>query len=117
MGPVAVRVRDLIRQIALEHELTILSGKVARDHVHVFVSYRAHQDISTIVQWLKGISSRVLLQEFPHLRKTFWGKHFWARGYLAVTSGTITDEMVQEYIEAQEGEPVHDDSQFPIDNP
>jgi putative transposase len=117
VGAVAVRVRDLIRQIAMEHELTILSGKVARDHVHVLISYRAHQDISTIVQWLKGISSRVLLQEFPHLRKAFWGKHFWARGYLAVTSGTITDEMVQEYIEGQEGEPIHDDSQFPIDNP
>jgi REP-associated tyrosine transposase len=117
VGPVAVRMRDILRQIAMEHELTILSGKVARDHVHVFVSYRAHQGISTIVQWLKGISSRVLLQEFAHLRKAFWGKHFWARGYLAVTSGTITDEMVQEYIEAQEGEPVHDDSQFPIDNP
>ena len=70
-GEVAVRVRDLIRQIALEHELVVLSGKVARDHVHVFVSYRPNQDISTIVQWLKGISSRVLLQEFPHLRKAF----------------------------------------------
>jgi len=116
VGAVAVRVRDLIRQIAMEHELTILSGKVARDHVHVFISYRAHQDISTIVQWLKGISSRVLLQEFAHLRKMFWGKHFWARGYLAVTSGTITDEMVQEYIGGQEGEPIHDDSQIPIDN-
>ena len=111
-GEVAVRVRDLIRQIALEHELVVLSGKVARDHVHVFVSYRPNQDISTIVQWLKGISSRVLLQEFPHLRKAFWGK----RGYLAVSSGTLTDEMIQEYIEAQDGEPIHDDSQFPIDN-
>jgi putative transposase len=117
VGPVAIRVRDLIRQIATEHELTILSGRVARDHVHVFVSYRAHQDISTIVQWLKGISSRVLLQEFVHLRKMFWGKHFWARGYMAVSSGTITDEMVEQYIAEQEGEPVHDDSQFPIDNP
>ena len=52
-GAVAVRVRDLVRQIAMEHELAILSGKVARDHVHVFVSYRPNQDISTIVQWLK----------------------------------------------------------------
>src|SRR5689334_14888809 len=72
-GEVALRVRDLIRQIAGEHELVILSGKVAKDHVHVFLTYRPHQDISTIVQWLKGISSRVLLQEFPHLRKKFWG--------------------------------------------
>ena len=51
IGPVAVRVRDLIRQIAMEHELHIISGKVARDHVHVFVSYRPHQDLSTIVQF------------------------------------------------------------------
>ena len=115
-GEVAVRVRDLIRQIAAEHELEIISGKVARDHVHVFVGYRPNQDVSQIMQWLKGISSRVLLQEFPHLRKRFWGSHFWARGYLAVSSGNITDEMVKEYIEEQEGEQIIDDSRFPIDS-
>ena len=115
-GEVAVRVRDLIRQIAAEHELEIISGKVARDHVHVFVGYRPNQDVSQIMQWLKGISSRVLLQEFPHLRKRFWGRHFWARGYLAVSSGNITDVMVKEYIEEQEGEQIIDDSRFPIDS-
>lgn len=115
-GEVAVRVRDLIRQIAAEHELEIISGEVARDHVHVFVGYRPNQDVSQIMQWLKGISSRVLLQEFPHLRKRFWGRHFWARGYLAASSGNITDEMVKEYIEEQEGEQIIDDSRFPIDS-
>ena len=114
-GDLALRVRDMIRQIASEHELEILSGKVARDHVHVFLSYRPTQDVAQIMQWLKGISSRVLLQEFPRLRKQFWGRHFWARGYLAVSSGTITDEMIQEYIEEQEGEQIVDDSRFPID--
>jgi putative transposase len=115
-GEVAIRVRDLIRQIAMEHELTIISGKVASDHIHVLLSYRPHQDISTIVQWLKGISSRVLLQENAHLRRQCWGRHLWARGYLAVSTGTITDEMVKEYIATQEGEPVVDDSRFVIDN-
>ena len=116
-GDIAIRVRDLIRQIAMEHELEIISGKVASDYIHVFLSYRAHQDISQIAQWLKGISSRVLIQEYPHLRKQFWGRHFWARGYLAVSSGTITDEMVKEYIDDQEGEQIVDDSRFPIDSP
>ncbi len=115
-GEIAVRVRDLIRQIAMEHELEIISGKVACDHIHVFVSYRPNQNISQIVQWLKGISSRVLLQEFPTMRKKFWGRHFWARGYLAVSSGAITDEMVKEYIDEQEGEQIADDSRFPIDS-
>lgn len=47
-GQVALRVRDLIRQIAMEHEITILSGKVASDHIHV-LAYRPHVDISRIV--------------------------------------------------------------------
>lgn len=115
-GEVAIRVRDLIREIAMEHELEIISGKVARDHVHVFLSYRPTQKVSQIMQWLKGVSSRVVLQEFPHLRKKFWGRHFWARGYLAVSLGTITDEMIKEYIDEQEGEQIVDDSRFPIDN-
>ncbi len=115
-GDVALRVRDLVRQIAAEHELEIISGKVARDHVHVFLSFRPTQKVSQIMQWLKGTSSRVLLQEFPRLRKHFWGRHLWARGYLAVSSGTITDEMIREYIDEQEGEQIADDSRFPIDN-
>jgi putative transposase len=108
-------VRDLIRQIAMEHDIQVLSGKISHDQIHVLISYRPHQRVSKIVQWLKGTSSRVLLQEFPHLRKQLWGRHVWARGYLAVSSGTITDPMVEQYIAEQEGEPVHDESQFVID--
>ncbi len=96
-GQVAIRVRDLLRQIAAENELQIISGKVGADHVHMFISYRAHQNISQIVQWLKGTSARVLFQEFPH------------------PSSTITDEMINEYINEQEGEAVEDDSRFQID--
>ena len=114
-GDLAVRVRDVLRRIAYEHDIRIISGKVASDHVHMLISYRPNQDVSKIVQWLKGISSRVLLQENPRLRKQFWGRHFWARGYLAVTTGTITDEMIKEYIEEQEGEPMEHDSRFQID--
>ena len=114
-GEVSIRVRDVIRQIAHEHELVIISGKVASDHVHVFLSHRTNHDVSTMVQWLKGISSRILLQEFPHLRKQFWGRHLWARGYLAVSSGTITDDMIKKYIQEQEGQPVEEEDRFQID--
>ena len=105
----------LLRQIALEHELEIITGKVSVDHVHMFIAYPPTVTVSKMMQWLKGISSRVLLQEFPHLRRRFWGRHFWARGYLAVSLGNITDEMIQMYIDEQEGEPVVDDSRFQID--
>ena len=115
-GEVARRTRDILRQVAMEHELTIISGKIAKDHVHIFISYRANQQISKIVQYLKGVSSRVLLQEFAHLKRKFWGKHLWARGYFAVSSGNITDEMIKTYITSQEGQPLEDDSRFQIDH-
>ncbi len=67
------------------------------------------------MQWLKGISSHILLSEIPHLKKQFWGRHLWTRGYLAVSSGNITDEMIQQYIDEQEGELVADNSRFQID--
>jgi putative transposase len=116
VDPVAIRARDILRQVAMEHELEIITGKVSADHVHMFIGYRPTEIISKMVQWLKGTSSRVLLQEFTHLRKQFWGRHFWARGYMAVSSGNITDEMIQAYIEEQEGEPMVDDSRFQIDS-
>src|SRR5262245_59370199 len=114
IGEVAARTRDILRQIAAEHELHIVSGKIAIDHVHMYVSFRPDQSISKIVQYLKGISSRILMQEFSHLRKQFWGNHFWARGYCAVTAGNITDLMIQKYIEEQEGEQVYSVDRFTI---
>ena len=113
-GAIAERVRDVLRQISMEHEVHIISGKVSSDHVHMFLSYRPQLSLSKLVQYLKGGSSRVMLQEFPRLRKQFWGRHLWARGYMAISSGNITDEMVQKYIDEQEGESI-DDNQFRID--
>ncbi len=53
------------------------------------------------MQRLKGKTAYKLLQEFAHLRKQFWGRHLWARGYFACSSGNVTDEVVAQYIENQ----------------
>jgi putative transposase len=108
-GEVGRTLRDLIRQICLETDVEIISGKIALDHIHLFVSYPPHLSISELAQKIKGKSSYKMMNLFPHLRKIFWGRHFWGRGYLAVSTGNITDEMIKEYIEQQQGEPVQGD--------
>ena len=113
---IAVRTRDLLKEIAKEHGISILSGKVVRDHVHVLVEYPPNMEISSIVQWLKGASSRTLFKEFGHLRERMGGKHLWARGFLAVSTGAVTDEMIQKYIDDQEGEPVLDKNRVRVDS-
>ncbi|HVG29179.1 MAG TPA: IS200/IS605 family transposase, partial [Pyrinomonadaceae bacterium] len=71
--------------------------------------------LSDIVKRLKGRTSRILQQEFPHLRKRYWGRHFWASGYGAWSTGNITDEMVQEYLEHHRNESKNDDDTFILD--
>lgn len=106
-GDTAITARDLIRQICTELDVEIVSGKVAIDHVHLFVSYPAYLSVSKMAQKIKGKSAYKILNILPHLRKIFWGKHFWARGYLAVSSGNITDEVITKYIESQDGQEIH----------
>jgi putative transposase len=69
---------------------------------HLFVSIPPQVMISRLVPRLKGKTSSKLLNEFPHLRKTNWGRHFWARGYFSCNNGNVTDEVIIQYIENQD---------------
>lgn len=112
IGAVAERVRELIRQICKANDVEILKGHVSKDHVHLFVSVPPHISVSQIIQYLKGKTSNKLQLEFKHIQKEYWGRHVWARGYFAASSGTITDEIIKSYIENQDVE--KDDDDFKI---
>jgi putative transposase len=65
------------------------------------------------VQYIKGRSSRKLQEEFPELRKRYWG-HLWARGYFCATVGAVDEATIKAYIENQKWE---DDQGFKITAP
>ena len=91
----------------MSREIRILRGHIAKDHVHLLVSCPPALSVARIVQYLKGRSSRLLQQEFAHLKKRYWGQHLWARGYFCATAGEVTSEMIAEYIRK------HDEEQPP----
>ncbi|WP_298030318.1 transposase, partial [uncultured Desulfovibrio sp.] len=51
---------------------------------------------------LKGRTSHVMINEFPLLRRQYWGRHMWARGYFCCSSGNVTDEVIKQYSAQQE---------------
>jgi len=108
-GDVALKVRELVRQTCEAFEIRILSGVVSKDHVHLFVSAPPTMAPSEIMRRIKGRTSSKLFEEFPMLKKRYWGRHFWARGYFCVTSGQVTDEMIKNYLE-HHFEPKGDDN-------
>ena len=98
-GDIQIRCRELVMQVCDAEDVQILKGVVSKDHVHMHIEYPAKISISNIVKRLKGRTSRRLQDEFPKLKKRYWGRHFWAIGYGAWSTGNITDDMVQEYLE------------------
>ncbi len=103
-GDIAERCRDLLRQIAMAREVTIIRGALAPDHVHMLVSVPPSISAAKLVQYLKGRSSRKLQMEFDELRRRYWGQHLWARGYFCATTGTVTEQIIKKYIEEQKWE-------------
>ena len=100
-GEIGVRCRDLLRQIAMAREVLIIRGALAPDHVHMLVAAPPSISVSHLVQYLKGRSSRKLQMEYEDLRRRYWGQHLWARGHFCSTVGTVTDDIIKQYIEEQ----------------
>ena len=100
-GEVALRLRELIRQGCEARGMVIVQGSVGSDHVHLLLSCPPSLAPSKIVQYLKGRSSRLLQEQFPELKKKYWGQHLWGRGYFCATVGSVTEETIRRYIETQ----------------
>ncbi|MDQ7083469.1 MAG: IS200/IS605 family transposase [Sulfurovum sp.] len=98
-GDIQKRCREIIIQICDAEDIRILKGVVSKDHVHMHIEYPPKVSVSDIVKKLKGRSSRKLQEEFKELSKQYWGKHFWAIGYGAWSTGNVSQEMVNEYLE------------------
>jgi putative transposase len=97
-GALRLRLREIIAQVSEEMGIRIINGVLSADHVHIFAEIPPHVSVSEFVKIAKGRSSRKIQIEFPEIRKQYWGRHFWARGFFSSTSGNITDEMINEYI-------------------
>ena len=99
VGDIQIQCRKILIQVCDSEGVHILEGVVSTDHIHMHIEYRPSQNISSLVKKLKGRSSRKLQQDFPELKKKYWGCHFWAIGFGCWSTGNITDKMVNEYLE------------------
>ena len=75
--------------------------EVMPDHVHLFVTSDPTRCVAEIVNRLKGVSSRLLRQEFRHLVSKM--PTLWSRSYYAGSVGHVSESPVKKYIENQKG--------------
>ena len=99
VGDVERRLRQLIEEKAKELNCKILALETMPDHVHVFILATPILAPNRIIAGLKGYSSKVLRDEFPHLKSSL--PTLWTRSYFVSTHGHVSSETIKKYIEEQ----------------
>ena len=96
------RLRELFARICTDFEAQLVEMDGERDHVHLLVSYPPKVPVSTLVDSLKGASSRVLRKERPDIAKRFYYKGvLWSPSYFASSCGGAPISIIRQYIEQQ----------------
>ena len=98
---VDIRLKALLQEKASQYAIKILKMEVMPDHVHLFVESDPTMCVSEIVNRLKGYTSRILRSEFSPLRTRI--PTLWSRSYYAGSVGSMSESVIQKYIESQKG--------------
>ena len=96
------RLKEILVSIGEEKGFSVIEANVGEsDHIHVFVSAPPKLSPTDIVRYLKGISGRFLLMEFPEVKSLLWKGHLWNDSYFLETIGSTSEENILRYIERQ----------------
>jgi REP-associated tyrosine transposase len=82
-----------------ESELVEIDGE--SDHVHLLINYPPKISVASLVNSLKGVSSRLLRKDYRELRKYYWKNALWSPSYFAASCGGAPLDIIKQYIEKQ----------------
>ncbi len=98
VGSVAERLQKLIYDVAADLHCSVIALEIMPDHVHLFLSATPILAPDQIMFRIKGNTSRILRQEFPHLLTM---PSMWTRSYFCSTAGHVASETIRQYIATQ----------------
>ncbi len=101
VGPVHDRLKQIMQEVVDENGWSIIELAIQPDHIHLFVRSNPYTLPTDIARLIKGRSSHLLREEFPHLMKM---PSLWTRSTFYSTAGNVSSEIIQKYIENQSTE-------------
>ena len=96
---VDVRLKELIEETCCRLNVEILALEIMPDHVHLLLEIDPQLGVHKTVKQIKGVSSRILRDEFPWLRSRI--PTLWTNSYFVATSGGAPLNAIKQYIENQ----------------
>ncbi len=105
-GDVGKSVREIIRQLCEWKKFVILEGNIQMDHIHLVLEIPPKYSVSEAVGFLKGKSAIRIFDFHLELKRRYWGRHFWSKGYCVSTVG-LDEDQIRKYVRHQ----LHSDKQ------
>ncbi|MDD5510653.1 MAG: IS200/IS605 family transposase [Dehalococcoidales bacterium] len=99
-GNVAIRLDQILHDVAASHNWNIERLAIQPDHLHLFIQGDSITPAHEMVRLLKGRSAHDLRKEFPTLLRL---PSLWTRSYFCATAGNVSAQAIERYIEAQKG--------------
>jgi len=94
--------RLLFTRVCADFESHLVEFDGEDDHVHLLVNYPPKVSVSTLVNSLKGVSSRMIRQHrYPSIRQKLWGGALWSPSYFAGSCGSAPIALIRRYIQQQ----------------
>ena len=101
-GDIKTLVEGDVRMLCEWKGCEVQELSVQEDHIHLLVSIPPKVSVSELMGIVKGKLAIKLFKSYPVLKKkTYWGNHFWARGYFVSTVG-LDEDMIRRYVKYQE---------------
>ncbi len=92
----------IFENVCSKFEAKLVEFNGESDHVHLLIIYPPKVAISSLVNSLKGVSSRLLRKkEYPSIKGQLWGNTLWSPSYFAGSCGGAPIEIIRQYIEQQ----------------
>lgn len=98
---VETRLKELLNNWQEELDYQIIEQEIMPDHVHLLIQTTPDVPILNLVKTLKGRTARILRKEFPQLKSRL--PNLWTRNKFIATVGTVSLEVIKQYIENQKG--------------
>ena len=100
-GAAIEALRLIFTEVCREFQATLLEIDGEEDHVHLLLEYPPKVSVSSLVNSLKGVSSRLLRQRRPDIRNRYWKGVLWSPSYFAASCGGAPIAILRQYIEQQ----------------
>ena len=99
-GALRKSVGEILQQLCEWKKLDVLEMNVQEDHVHLVLSIPPKNSVSEVVGFLKGKCAIKVFDRHLELKKRYWGRHFWAKGYCVSTVG-LDEKRIRKYVKWQ----------------